>query len=121
MKNKTGLTKDTGWQFGIRRTLPLPLENVWNIFFSEEGLKHWAAGVDQNFSTYKEFSHIRTKWKHKNFNEKANLQIRFIPSKTVGKTTISIHVDQLLNESQREETQKYWSAIMKEITGLIAG
>ena len=115
MANNIGLTKDAGWQFGIRKTLSMDVETLWEIFFSDKGLDYWANGIDQNFSTYKEYSHIRTKWKHKDFEESANLQIRFIPSNNKEKTTISIHVDHLKNESQREVTKKYWSIVIENL------
>jgi len=116
MANNIGLTKDAGWQFGIRKTVPSNLGTVWNVFFSDRGLGYWSDDVDQDFSTFKEFSHIRTKWRHKDFTESANLQIRFIPSKNKDKTTISIHVDKLKNESQREVAREYWSKVIENIT-----
>lgn len=119
MTQNIGLTKDSGWQFGIRKTFPFNLEHVWKLFFSETGLKYWSDGVDQNFSTFKEYSHLRTKWKHAGFKENVNLQIRFIPSPTHDKTTISIHVDQLKDEGQREETKKYWSELIGNISELL--
>ncbi len=33
----------------------------------------------------------------------------------IGKSTIAFHIDQLLNEDQRAETQQYWSEILNEI------
>ncbi|WP_333862725.1 hypothetical protein [Sphingobacterium sp.] len=115
MANNIGLTKDAGWQFGIRKTVPTNVKTLWEVFFSDRGLGTWATGVDQNFSTFKEYSHIRTKWKHKDFEESANLQIRFIPSKNEDKTTISVHIDNLKNESQREVAKKYWSIVIKNL------
>lgn len=119
MIKSIGLTKNSGWQFGIRKTFPSNLESVWELFFSEDGLKYWTEGVEQDFSTFKEYSHIRTKWKHIGFKESANLQIRFISSQKGDKTTISIHVDRLENENQREETKKYWTKIIKNIQVLL--
>ena len=119
MKNNVGLTKDAGWQFGIRKTLPANLETLWNVFFSDRGLSYWSEGVDQGFSTFNKYSHIRTKWRHKDFTEQANLQIRFIPSTNQDKTTISFHVDKLKNESQREETRPYWSKVIEDLKLLL--
>ena len=36
-----GLTKDAGWQIGVRKTLPVALEDAWNLLVSEEGLSLW--------------------------------------------------------------------------------
>ncbi len=119
MENNIGLTKDAGWQFGIRKTMPANLETLWNIFFSDRGLSYWSEGVDQDFSTFNKYSHIRTKWRYKDFTEDANLQIRFIPSKNKDKTTISFHVDKLKNESQREVTREYWSKVIEDLKLLL--
>lgn len=119
MKNNVGLTKDAGWQFGIRKTLPANLETLWNVFFSDRVLSYWSEGVDQGFSTFNKYSHIRTKWRHKDFTEDANLQIRFIPSKNQDKTTISFHVDKLKNENQREVTRAYWSKVIEDLKLLL--
>ncbi|WP_286753964.1 MULTISPECIES: SRPBCC domain-containing protein [Sphingobacterium] len=119
MENNIGLTKGAGWQFGIRKTMPANLETLWNIFFSDRGLSYWSEGVDQDFSTFNKYSHIRTKWRHKDFTEAANLQIRFIPSKNQDKTTISFHVDKLKNEGQREVTREYWSKVIEDLKLLL--
>lgn len=119
MTNNIGLTKDAGWQFGIRKTLAAKLETLWNVFFSDRGLSYWSKGVDQGFSTFKEYSHIRTKWRQRYFTEDANLQIRFIPSKSKDKTTISVHIDKLKNEHEREVTREYWSKVIEELNLLL--
>lgn len=115
MNNKTGLTKDSGWQFGIRRTVALPLKDVWDYLLSEKGLKFWTEGADENFSTFKKYSHIRTKWRLKDWTNTSSLQIRVIASPNSVKTTIAIHVDQLKDELQREHVKKYWTKILKVI------
>ncbi|ROI06972.1 hypothetical protein EGI16_02020 [Chryseobacterium sp. G0240] len=116
MEHKTGLTKDAGWQFGIRRTVALPLNEVWDYLFSDEGMKLWTEGVDENFSTFKKYSHIRTQWKLKGQTHTASLQIRVIAASKTGKTTIAIHTDQLKDELQREQVKEYWTKVIKDIT-----
>ena len=34
-----GQTKDTGWQFGVRKSVSLNLNEVWDFMFSEKGIK----------------------------------------------------------------------------------
>ncbi len=114
MEHKTGLTKDAGWQFGIRKTVPLGINEVWECLFSEKGIMFWAKGADKNFSTFKELSHIRTKWKIKDWENQATLQMRVISNKD--KTTIAFHIDRLLSENQRAETKKHWTEVLENIT-----
>lgn len=114
MEKKTGLTKDAGWQFGVRKSVPLNANEVWDFLFSDNGTKLWLKSADKEFSTFKDLSHIRTKWKLKGWTNEATLQMRVLPNK--GKTTIAFHIDKLLNENQREETKTYWTKILENIT-----
>ncbi|ANH81869.1 hypothetical protein A8C56_13595 [Niabella ginsenosidivorans] len=108
-----GQTKDTGWQFGIRKSVPLNANEVWAFLFSESGARLWLKGTGKEFSTFKDLSHIRTKWKLKGWANEATLQMRVISNKD--KTTIAFHVEKLLNGSQREETKTYWDKVIKII------
>src|SRR5690606_19835933 len=94
-----GRTKDAGWQFGIRKTVPLNTDEVWDFLFSEHGAKLWLKGADKEFSTFKNRSHIRTKWKLKGWTNEATLQMRVMANKD--KTIIAFHIEKLLNEEQR--------------------
>ena len=111
---KIGQTKDAGWQFGIRKSVPFNSTEVWDFLFSGNGEKLWIDGADKEFSTFKNLSHIRTKWKLKSWTNEATLQMRVIANKD--KATIAFHIDKLLNENQRKETKLYWDKVMKTIT-----
>jgi len=42
----TGLTRHAGWEIGVSRTVPFPLEEVWDFLTSSEGSTVWlGAGV----------------------------------------------------------------------------
>jgi hypothetical protein len=109
-----GLTKDTGWQFGVRKSVPFNLNEVWDFLFSEKGIKIWLKGADKEFSTFKQFSHLSTKWKLNGWKNEATLQMRVIANKD--KTTIAFHVEKLLDEKQREDTKIFWNKVIKTIT-----
>jgi len=113
MEKKIGLTKDAGWQFGVRKSIPVNASEVWDFLFSDNGTKLWLKGADKEFSTYKDHSHIRTKWKLKGWTNEATLQMRVL--KNAGNTTIAFHLDKLLDEKQREETNNYWTKTLDEI------
>ncbi|MEA4916600.1 hypothetical protein [Proteiniphilum sp.] len=108
-----GQTKDTGWQFGIRRSVPFNINEVWDFLFSENGTQLWLKGADKEFSTFKNLSHIRTKWKLKDWTNEATLQMRLIANKD--KTTIAFHIENLCDERQREETKAYWNTVIETI------
>ncbi len=113
MEKKTGWTKENGWQFGIRRSVPLSLEEVWDFLFSSEGAVLWNKDIVDNYTTYRHLSHIRTKWQRDGWPNRAVLQMRVISHRD--KTTIAFHIDKLVDESQREEAGKYWQEIMMQL------
>ena len=125
-----GKTKDVGFQFGIRKTIPVSTEKVWDFLFSDNGLKIWLGKLNTELELKKEFktengitgfvrvfnpnSHIRLNWKPKNWENISTVQIRVIGDEN--KTTIAIHQEKLLNSEQRTEMKEYWTEIMKKIT-----
>ena len=129
IKNKIGKTKDVGFQFGIRKTIPVSAEKVWDFLFSENGLKIWLGKLKNELELKKEFetkngitglvrifkpnSHIRLNWKPKTWKNISTVQIRVIENKN--KTTIAIHQEKLLNSEQRNEMKEYWTGIMEKL------
>ena len=130
MVNLIGKTKDVGFQFGIRVTIPVSTEKVWDFLFSENGLKIWLGKLITELEHKKEFetkngikglvrvlktnSHIRLNWKPKTWKNMSTVQIRVIGDKN--KTTIAIHQEKLLNSKQRTEMKIYWTEIMELLT-----
>ena len=117
-----GKTKDVGFQIGVRKTLPINYKELWDFVFSKEGLKIWLGnvsekkfktdsfktkeGIEGNVTVFKEYSHIRMKWKPLNWESVSTLQIRVIESGE--KSTLSFHQEKLLDSEQREEMKEYW-------------
>ena len=134
MKNQVGKTKDVGFQFGIRKTMPVSTEKVWDFLFSESGLKIWLgklnnelelkskfeteSGITGLVRVFKPNSHIRLNWKPKTWENMSTVQIRVIGNET--KTIIAIHQEKLLNAKQRNEMKEYWTEIMAKLTNRIA-
>jgi hypothetical protein len=124
-----GLTKDVGWQFGLRKTFPYPQKFLWDFMFSDKGLKIWLGKLNKelelkkNYKTkegiegivrvFKPYSHIRISWKKKNWENLSAVQVRVIGNQE--KATISFHHDKLLDNNQREEMKLYWNKKMTEI------
>ena len=130
MENQVGKTKDVGFQFGIRKTIPVSTEKVWDFLFSENGLNIWLGKLNSELELKKEFetqngitglirvfntnSHIRLNWKPKIWENMSTVQIRVIGNED--KTTIAIHQEKLLNSEQRIEMKKYWTEIIEKLT-----
>lgn len=129
-----GLTKDAGWQFGLRKTVPYSQVKVWDFLFSRDGLNTWLGTLieepelKQSFTTKEgvegmirlliPHSHIRMSWKKSGWENTSTVQVRVLEAK--GKATISFHHEKLLNEQQREEVQVYWNEKMTNIETALA-
>lgn len=129
-----GLTQDAGWQFGLRKTVSYPQENVWDFLFSQEGLNSWLGtlteepelkkpfttkeGVEGMFRLLTPYSHVRLSWKKREWENTSTVQVRVLEAK--GKAIISFHHEKLLNEQQREEVQRYWNEKMTALETALA-
>ena len=129
MKREVGQTKDTGFQFGIRRTFPVSQEVAWDFLFSGRGIEIWLGILEEDLEVKKQFcttngisgfvrvltpySHIRLNWKKSNWDNLSTLQIRVLDAHH--NTTISIHQEKLLNALQRLEMKAYWNEVMKKL------
>ena len=130
MEKPIGKTKDTGCQFGIRKTYRLSSDDMWHFLFSEKGLRIWLGRIDGALELKKEFktekgvsglvrvfkpnSHIRINWQKKNWTNISIVQLRVIGNKE--KTTISFHQEKLVGSEQREEMKIYWNKVVHEIS-----
>jgi activator of HSP90 ATPase len=125
-----GLTKDTGFVMGIRRTFPVGTAEAWDFLFSDAGFKIWLGsvaasklalneplklrnGTEIEFKVLKENSHMRLRWKKKEWKNLSTLQVRVLAAKTG--TTISFHQENLLNASQRSEMLLHWENVLDKL------
>ena len=81
MEKNIGQTKDVGFQFGIRKTFPISIENAWDFLFTDKGINVWLGelaheleikkpyktndGIEGLVRVLKPYSHIRLNWKKK--------------------------------------------------------
>lgn len=131
MEKIIGQTKDSGFQIGVRKTLPVSSGTAWDFLFSGEGLKIWLGhinsdefeinknyktkeGIEGKINVFKTNSHIRLTWKPKHWSNISAVQIRVMDTK--GNTTISFHQDKLLDITQREEMKKHWGRVLDKLT-----
>jgi hypothetical protein len=131
----TGLTKDAGWQFGLRRTFSYPRAALWDLLFSERGLSVWLGrltsplalrqayateeGIEGMLRVFTPYSHIRMSWKPSHWENASRLQIRVMGDEK--KVKLSFHQEKLADAGQREEMKAWWNAKMQALESLLAG
>lgn len=126
--NKIGLTKDSGYQAGARKTFSVSIEEAWDFLVSRRGVNLWLGTINpdeikirETFETaeaargkwtvFAPYSHLRMKWQPAGWQHNSTLQVRVIQSNE--KTTISFHQEHLLNCEQREEMKAHWQQVLE--------
>jgi len=128
--NPTGRTKSAGYEIGVRKTLPIPAQKLWEYLISVEGVQLWL-GVDAplEWVTGAEFkaqdgshgvirvfnpsSHLRLSWQPGDWPRPSTLQVRVIPAGE--KATLSFHQEHLPGAAEREEMRKKWGEVVERI------
>lgn len=131
-----GLTKDVGFQIGVRRTLPIRLEDAWQLLTSAEGLKVWlgetadldfardtpyrlADGSAGQVKVFSPNSHLRVTWQPPGWERASTIQLRVIASGE--RTVVAFHQEHLPHGQAREERRAYYMAALDRLERLIAG
>ncbi|MCJ7716133.1 MAG: hypothetical protein MUO54_06400 [Anaerolineales bacterium] len=117
LKNSTGLTKDTGWQISLRRTLPYPLIQVWELLVSAEGIRTWLGTGYQG--VIKPLSHIRiTRHPQDNaYPRSSTIQVRVLEKGE--KSILIFHEEYLPNQQERVRRRSFYLEVMEKITELL--
>lgn len=123
-----GLSKDAGVQIGVRKTMALTKERVWDFLMSSEGLSLWIGdvpslelqvgheyeskeGVTGKLTVVVPYHKLRLTWKRMEWDNPSRLQIYVLSTKT-GKTTIAIHQEMLDDVYMREIMRRYWDEML---------
>ncbi len=121
----TGLTKDAGWEVGVRTTVPAPLGEVWRYLIGE-GLPVWlgdlstlptekgaayetADGVRGVIRSYTDGLRVRLSWQPDDWPHDSTLQVTV--KVAASGTTIGIHHDRLANREERRMMLGHWKNV----------
>lgn len=125
-----GLTKDVGYQFGLRKTFPISISTAWQFLISPTGIKIWL-GESEDFRLEKRAAYhtadgafgevrvvnpevnIRLTWQVPSWAKPSTIQVRVIPAGA--KTTISFHQENLPDQQSREQMRARWQKVMDVI------
>lgn len=130
---KTGETADAGYEIGVQKTLPLPVQKAWELITSPEGLKIWLGNAPRlslvmghNFRTpdgttgqirvVREDRHIRLTWCPQDWKYATTLQVRLTPRED--KTVIGFHHEKLAGGREREMMQRHWRYVLEQLEDL---
>ncbi len=122
-----GLTQDAGWQIGVQRSVPAPLNEVWEFLLSPEGLAVWLGpgarlspqkgatyrteeGTSGEVRGYRELQKIRLSWQPRDRAEPCILQVA-VTSNATG-TAIRFHQERLAGSTERAQMRRHWQQVL---------
>jgi uncharacterized protein YndB with AHSA1/START domain len=128
----TGLTKDAGWEMGVRHTVSAPLPAVWEFLFSD-GLPIWLGetelprekgaeyrtrdGVRGSVRGYAENAKIRLTWWPDDWPHDTTLQLTVKEAATG--TTIGFHHEKLAGRDERKMMLGHWKNVIAALAEAI--
>jgi len=128
-----GKTKDAGWEVGVRRTVPSPLEEVWD-FLLEDGLPLWLGRTTLVLEKGAEYQtdddirgrvlgytpgfRIRLTWQPGEWDHDSTLQLTVREAETG--TTIAFHQERLSGREERKIMLGHWKEVVEEIAAGLA-
>jgi uncharacterized protein YndB with AHSA1/START domain len=130
-RKPVGQTASVGFQIGVRRTLPISKEKVWDFLISSAGLKLWigevpmfhlqvghqfasAEGTFGELRVVKPFEKLRMRWQRREWENPSTLQIYLLSSRP-DRTTISFHQEKLDDAYMREMMRLHWEDVLRKI------
>jgi len=101
-----GKTKDAGWQIGVSRTVPLPLDEAWARV---EDPAAWLGEAPDDVRSHHPQDRIRVAWKG------TIVQVVVRPA-TTG-TRVGFHQERLSGPEEREQQRTHWAAVIDRLFG----
>jgi uncharacterized protein YndB with AHSA1/START domain len=128
MNDTTGLTKDAGWELGVRRTVPAPVDEVWE-YFVVDGLAIWLGdttlgvrkgdryvtsdGVRGEVRSRTDQLRLRITWQPEDWSHDTTVQVTLMPAATG--TTIGFHQDRLISSEERARMLEHWTEVLSRV------
>ncbi len=126
----TGLTRDAGWQIGVQRSVPVPVEKVWEFLMSPAGLAVWLGpgaslspeegwryrtedGIAGEIRSYHPSAKIRLTWQPAGYADPRVLQIA-LTSNATG-TAIRVHQERLADSQERSQMRDHWRRVLDDL------
>jgi hypothetical protein len=131
MTDTTGLTKDAGWEVGVRQTVSAAVPVVWE-FLLGEGLPLWLGetalphtkgesyrtadgivGEVRAFTETAESARVRVTWRPDDWPHDTTLQVSV--KEAAGGTTIGIHHERLADREERKMMLGHWKNVASHL------
>jgi uncharacterized protein YndB with AHSA1/START domain len=127
-ERRTGLTRDAGWEIGVSRTVPFPMETVWDFLTSASGSAVWlGAGVERldepgvayetdagaagQIRSFRPRERVRLTWQPEDWDHDSTVQFTVTPV-AGDRTRVVFHQERLADAAERERQRQHWQGVM---------
>jgi uncharacterized protein YndB with AHSA1/START domain len=124
-----GQTKDVGWHIGVSKTVPHPVEHVWALLTSRDGLRLWLGDVELSTAkgdryetqdgtvgeirSFHEHNRVRLTWRPADWDHDTTVQVAVVGQGD--KTMLRFHQEWLADADERARQREHWRAVMTSI------
>jgi uncharacterized protein YndB with AHSA1/START domain len=129
-KRIIGETATTGFEIGVRKTMPITAQKAWELVTSEKGLSMILGevkdiklepgysykaknGTKGEIRTLKKGIRLRLTWQPKGWAKTSTLQV-YVEDKGE-KSSIGFHQEQLRDEKMREKMRIHWQKVLQQL------
>ncbi|NUR28760.1 MAG: SRPBCC domain-containing protein [Catenulispora sp.] len=133
----TGQTKDAGWEIGVSTTLAAPVDHLWELLTSPEGLALWLGTLDRlpteagdayetaegtvgEIRSHHERHRVRLTWRPKDWDHATTLQLTVTQAADPAKTRLGIHQEHLADGEERERQRTHWQNVAAALEQALA-
>ncbi|MFF7247402.1 SRPBCC domain-containing protein [Embleya sp. NPDC008237] len=136
MSETTGRTQDAGYQIGVSKTLPYPVEQVWELITSAAGLALWlgedvdltptrgapyttADGGTGEVRGWRELDRVRVTSRLPGWDHDTTVQVTTGASGP-GRTVLRFHQEWLADPGERARQRTHWQGVMAAVERALA-
>jgi uncharacterized protein YndB with AHSA1/START domain len=130
-----GLTRDAGWEIGVRRTVEATVDQAWDLLNSAEGLALWLGrgaelgrdkgtpyrtedGTHGELRSWRDGDRVRLTWQPQGAERPSTVQVTVSGARS-GRTTIGFHHERLVDADERERMRAHWSAVLDRLAATL--
>ncbi|MGW0027184.1 SRPBCC family protein [Rhodococcus sp. NPDC003383] len=128
MTDTVGKTRDAGWQIGVSKTLPHPIDAVWSLIVEEPGLwlgagaviplekgEQWQAddGTGGELRSRHESDRVRLTWRPPTWHHDTTVQVAVQAGPTG--TVLRFHQERLAGPDERQRQRTHWQAALARV------
>ena len=127
-ERRTGHTRDAGWEIGVSRTVPYPMEEVWDFLTSSAGSAVWlGAGVERldepgaayetetgtagQVRSFRPRDRVRLTWQPVDWDHDSTVQFTVTPV-AGDRARVVFHQERLADAAERERQRGHWQGVI---------